>query len=59
MPVSVLTRLIFLKCFISAGKDKEGRPVSSSHDTFVLIASSQQEMEEWIRAINRIIYAVR
>lgn len=42
---------------IISGKDKEGRPVSSSHDTFVLIASSQQEMEEWIRAINRIIYA--
>ncbi|XP_078369096.1 rho GTPase-activating protein 24-like isoform X1 [Oculina patagonica] len=42
---------------IVAGKDKEGRPVSSTHDTFLLIASSQQEMDEWIRAINRIIYA--
>lgn len=42
---------------IVAGKDKEGRPVSSNHETFLLIASSQQEMDEWIRAINRIIYA--
>lgn len=42
---------------IVSGKDKEGRPVSSNHETFLLIASSQQEMDEWIRAINRIIYA--
>lgn len=42
---------------IVSGKDREGRPVSSTHDTFLLIASSQQEMDEWIRAINRIIYA--
>lgn len=44
--------------YISAGKNREGRPVSSNHDTFLLIASSQQEMDEWIQAINRIIYAV-
>ncbi|XP_074620007.1 rho GTPase-activating protein 24-like isoform X2 [Acropora palmata] len=42
---------------IVSGKDKVGRPVSSHHETFLLIASSQREMEEWIRAINRIIYA--
>ncbi|XP_068702221.1 rho GTPase-activating protein 24-like isoform X1 [Montipora capricornis] len=42
---------------IVSGKDKEGRPVSSNHETFLLIASSQREMEEWICAINRIIYA--
>lgn len=42
---------------IVSGKDREGRPVSSTHDTFLLIASSQREMDEWIRAINRIIYA--
>lgn len=42
---------------IVSGKDKEGRPVSSNHETFLLIASSQQEMDEWIQAINRIIYA--
>ncbi|XP_058960780.2 rho GTPase-activating protein 24 [Pocillopora verrucosa] len=42
---------------IVSGKNREGRPVSSNHDTFLLIASSQQEMDEWIQAINRIIYA--
>jgi len=41
-----------------AGKDKDGRPVTDGHDTFVLIASTIQEMEQWILVINRIIYQV-
>ncbi|KAK3736407.1 hypothetical protein QZH41_017912, partial [Actinostola sp. cb2023] len=45
-----------LKFEIVSGKDKDGRPVTDGHDTFVLIASTIQEMEQWILVINRIIY---
>ena len=34
------------------------RQVCSGHDTFLLIASSAVDMEQWIGVINRIIYAV-
>ena len=42
----------------TAGRGKEMRQVCSGHDTFLLIASSAVDMEQWIGVINRIIYAV-
>ena len=44
--------------FVLAGRGKEARQVCSGHDTFLLIASSAVDMEQWIGVINRIIYAV-
>ncbi|EDO49792.1 predicted protein, partial [Nematostella vectensis] len=41
---------------IVSGKNREGRPVVGSHETFVMIASTMEEMDRWIGAINRIIY---
>jgi len=39
-----------------AGKEREGRPVSEHHDTLLFGASSIREMEDWIKAMNRVIY---
>lgn len=41
-----------------AGKDRDGRQVIDGHDTFVLIASTIEEMDQWVGVINRIIYQV-
>ena len=41
----------------AAGRNKEG-PVKSSHDTFLLAASTNEDMQKWIILFHKIIYAV-
>lgn len=44
-------------CFeLIAGIERKDRPVYESHDSLLFGTSTPYEMEEWIKAINRIIY---
>ncbi|XP_066936920.1 rho GTPase-activating protein 24-like isoform X1 [Clytia hemisphaerica] len=39
-----------------AGQERKGRPVTENFDTLLFAASTPYELDEWIRAINRVIY---
>ncbi|XP_057313070.1 rho GTPase-activating protein 24-like [Hydractinia symbiolongicarpus] len=41
---------------IIAGEQRKGRPVMENFDTLLFGAEAPYEMEEWIKAINRVIY---
>lgn len=39
-----------------AGEERKGRPVVDNFESLLFAASSPYELEEWVKAINRIIY---
>eukprot|EP00794_Sanderia_malayensis_P007477 gene7477-8306_t len=41
---------------IVSGEQREGRPVTETRESFVFMASSQPDLEDWITAINIVIY---
>lgn len=41
---------------LSGGAGEKDR-TGISHESFLLMANSQSEMEEWVRAIRRVIWA--
>ena len=45
--------------YITAGKERHGRPVTLNSESLLLGASTPMEMELWIKALNRVIYSVR
>uniref|UniRef100_A0A8C8RKS1 Rho GTPase activating protein 22 n=1 Tax=Pelusios castaneus TaxID=367368 RepID=A0A8C8RKS1_9SAUR len=42
-------------CFSGGAGDREKMPVN--HEAFLLMANSQNEMEDWVKAIRRVIWA--
>lgn len=51
-----IIRNLFTQCL--AGQQRIGRPVTDTHESYIFIASSQNDLEKWIQAINIIIYTV-
>ncbi|NXL42820.1 RHG22 protein, partial [Podilymbus podiceps] len=49
----VTNRLVF--CLSGGAGDREKVPVN--HEAFLLMANSQNEMEDWVKAIRRVIWA--
>jgi len=41
-----------------AGDERRGRPVTENFESLLFAASTPYEVDEWIRAINRVIYTV-
>lgn len=39
-----------------SGEQRVGKPVTDSHESYLFIASSQNDLEKWIEAINIVIY---
>ncbi|NXK46369.1 RHG22 protein, partial [Chauna torquata] len=46
---------LFVFCLSGGAGDREKMPVN--HDAFLLMANSQNEMEDWVKAIRRVIWA--
>lgn len=44
-----------LICFSGAAGEKDKTPVS--HETFLLMANSQNDVDDWVKAIRRVIWA--
>lgn len=44
--------------FFAAGDQRVGKPVTDSHNSYLFIASSQTDLEQWAKAINIVIYTV-
>lgn len=42
-------------CSLSAGGDRER--MTSNHETYLLMASTQNDMEDWVKTIRRVIWA--
>lgn len=45
-----------VNCVFSGGAVEKDR-TGTSHESFLLMANSQADMEEWIKAIRRVIWA--
>lgn len=43
--------------FVFSGAPGEKDRTGISHESFLLMANSQSDMEEWVRAIRRVIWA--
>lgn len=41
--------------FLSVGGDRER--MTSNHETYLLMASTQNDMEDWVKTIRRVIWA--
>ncbi|XP_065058691.1 rho GTPase-activating protein 24-like isoform X1 [Rhopilema esculentum] len=41
---------------IVSGEQRIGKPVTDTHESYLFIASSQKDLEQWMKAINIIIY---
>ena len=44
--------------FLEAGEERQGRPVTENFDTLLFAAATPYELDNWIKAINRVIYSV-
>lgn len=49
-----ITFCLFLSCIGGTG-EKDRAPIS--HESFLLMANSQTDMDDWVKAIRRVIWA--
>lgn len=51
------TFLSFLPLFVPAGGTGEKDRAPVSHESFLLMANTQTDMDDWVKAIRRVIWA--
>lgn len=57
---AVLTSVLFLSflpSFVPTGGTGEKDRAPISHESFLLMANSQTDMDDWVKAIRRVIWA--
>lgn len=51
----MLLIFFFLFSFLCPGGDRER--MTANHETYLLMASTQNDMEDWVKTIRRVIWA--